>query len=375
MGTNNLLRFQLRMKLRLLAADDKMIEKEGVDSLTLGEVQQACRARGMRAYGVSETRLRSQLAQWLDLSLNKKVAPSLLLLSRALMLPETIPTEDKLKATISALPETVITQTSAAIAEKEGKVLNKVQLEIIKEEERKIKEERLEISEEKKKKEEKEIKEELVDTAPIIAADKTPEFEDKAKLVAESKATKEDGKIATKDLEAIEGALTEMSKEKLIVEKEELSELKAEMADYQEDVQDFKKAVADLPKADVKVSKASTVLYKKVNKMISKMDAMVTELEKQKVQLTDKADKHEEEKERLLKIEDIVNVIKKIQNVDDGARLEQIKKVLMKMDDDCDGSIDVEDVMKVNIYETLFFYFIPDFFRRSSNLSARIVLI
>lgn len=43
LGTNNFLRFQLRMKLRSLAADDKMIQKEGVDSLTLAEVQQACR--------------------------------------------------------------------------------------------------------------------------------------------------------------------------------------------------------------------------------------------------------------------------------------------------------------------------------------------
>lgn len=74
----------------------------------------------MRAYGVSEYRLRSQLNQWLDLSLNEKVPPSLLLLSRALMLPETIPTSDKLKATISALPETIVKQTQAAIGEKEG---------------------------------------------------------------------------------------------------------------------------------------------------------------------------------------------------------------------------------------------------------------
>lgn len=74
----------------------------------------------MRAYGVSEQRLRAQLNQWLDLSLNEKVPPSLLLLSRALMLPETIPTSDKLKATISALPETIVKQTQAAIGEKEG---------------------------------------------------------------------------------------------------------------------------------------------------------------------------------------------------------------------------------------------------------------
>lgn len=128
LGTSAMLRFSLRMKLRSLAADDKMIAKEGVDSLNFSELQQACRARGMRAYGVSEERLRKELKNWLDLSLNEKVPPSLLLLSRALMVPEHVPTTYKLKATISALPEQVAAQTRAAIIEKEGKVDFKVRL-------------------------------------------------------------------------------------------------------------------------------------------------------------------------------------------------------------------------------------------------------
>lgn len=125
-GTSAMLRFNLKMKLRSLAADDKVIAKEGVDSLNFGELQQACKSRGMRAYGVAEERLRKELRNWLDLSLNEKVPPSLLLLSRALMVPEHVPTTYKLKATISALPDTVATQTQAAIGEKEGKVDFKV---------------------------------------------------------------------------------------------------------------------------------------------------------------------------------------------------------------------------------------------------------
>lgn len=107
-------------------------------------MQQACRARGMRAYGLPENRLKEQLSQWLDLSLNKKVSPSLLLLSRALMIPETIPMSDKLKATISALPDAVVARTKGAIGEKEGKLDHKTNIEIIKMEERKIEEERKE---------------------------------------------------------------------------------------------------------------------------------------------------------------------------------------------------------------------------------------
>lgn len=39
-----------------------MIQNEGIDSLTVWELQDACRARGMRALGLSEARLKSQLS-------------------------------------------------------------------------------------------------------------------------------------------------------------------------------------------------------------------------------------------------------------------------------------------------------------------------
>lgn len=41
----------------------QLIQREGVDSLTVQELQSACQARGMRAIGVPAARLRSQLKQ------------------------------------------------------------------------------------------------------------------------------------------------------------------------------------------------------------------------------------------------------------------------------------------------------------------------
>lgn len=38
-GTSNILRFQLRVRLRQLRADDHLITQEGVDSLTVAELQ------------------------------------------------------------------------------------------------------------------------------------------------------------------------------------------------------------------------------------------------------------------------------------------------------------------------------------------------
>ncbi|XP_018580202.1 mitochondrial proton/calcium exchanger protein [Anoplophora glabripennis] len=355
LGTNNFLRFQLRMKLRSLAADDKMIQKEGVDSLTLGEMQQACRARGMRAYGVSEQRLRSQLLQWLDLSLNEKVPPSLLLLSSALMLPETIPTSDKLKATISALPETIVKQTQAAIGEKEGKIDNRVRAEILREEEKKIKEERAEQREEKKKleKEKEKDKEILVDKAPVISATTTPILEDTAmKISAEKleKVEKKEEHLQSKDFEIIEHAIDAVSKEKkFIVEKEELQELKAEMADYKEDVEDLAKAVASQPKPEVKETKAAKRLFKSVNKMIDRLDNVLVDLEKKEKQLKKdlEIEATDKKKEELLQIDDIISAIHKIKDIPDQSKVDQIKNLLKKMDADHDGSLKIDDVLKV----------------------------
>ncbi|NWR25942.1 LETM2 protein, partial [Emberiza fucata] len=91
LGTNNLLRFQLLMRLRSIKADDEMIAKEGVSGLSVAELQSACRARGMRSLGLSEEQLKEQLGQWLDLHLKENIPSSLLLLSRALYLIDVKP--------------------------------------------------------------------------------------------------------------------------------------------------------------------------------------------------------------------------------------------------------------------------------------------
>ena len=79
-----------------------------MDKLDIDELQQACRERGMQALGMPETRLRSQLDQWLDLHIKRKIPLSLLVLSRALYLPENMRPEDLIKTTISVLPKSIV---------------------------------------------------------------------------------------------------------------------------------------------------------------------------------------------------------------------------------------------------------------------------
>ncbi|KAM9394074.1 LETM1 domain-containing protein LETM2, mitochondrial [Pholidichthys leucotaenia] len=102
-GTNNLLRFQLMMKLRAIKSDDEMIAAEGIAAMSVSELQVACRSRGMRSLGLTTDQLRHQMQQWLDLHLKENVPPSLLLLSRAMYLtdlkpkPHVIPPVPKLE--------------------------------------------------------------------------------------------------------------------------------------------------------------------------------------------------------------------------------------------------------------------------------------
>ncbi|XP_055312309.1 mitochondrial proton/calcium exchanger protein isoform X2 [Sitodiplosis mosellana] len=326
LGTSNFLRFQLRMKLRSLAADDRMIQREGIDSLTTQELQAASRARGMRAYGLSEDQLKRQLEEWIHLSLNEKVPPSLLLLSRAMMLPEEIPYAEKLKASISSLPDAAAIQMRAAIGEREGKIDNKTQIEIIRDEQRKIKEE-LEEAKEVAATTEKE-KDVLLDTAKVITDD-----------------------ITHKDIDLVSDALDAVSDRKnMIIEKEEIKELKEEIAEYKEDVEQLKEIAK---KSDVKInvrqSAAAKRLLKKVDAMISKLDNVMDGLEKEKKLQVDSTE--EKTSEELVRIDEVMNVVRKMQKATDQSKMDQISTFLERIDDDRDGQLKVDDVLK--IFETI----------------------
>lgn len=158
-GPDYYLRFILELKLRHLAADDKLIDSEGIENLTVEELQAACRDRGMRSHGLSVERLHSQLEQWLDLHLNKRIPSTLLLLSRALYLPENVSQENILKATIQSLSKAIDNVTAIKLAKASGeRVDNTQRIEYIKHEDQAIRKEREEknkaiiLSENEKKK-------------------------------------------------------------------------------------------------------------------------------------------------------------------------------------------------------------------------------
>jgi LETM1 and EF-hand domain-containing protein 1 len=117
-GADAFLRFQLKTKLRAIKDDDKRILWEGLHSLSLTELREACRERGMRAHGLREDTYRKQLQEWLDLSIQKHVPISLLIMSRAFALGRAT-TADVLSSSISSLDEDTINEVVLAAASKE----------------------------------------------------------------------------------------------------------------------------------------------------------------------------------------------------------------------------------------------------------------
>ena len=116
-GTDSFLKYRLLERMRAIRKDDRMIEMEGVDSLSFFELREALMYRGMRSVGLTKTAYKNMLENWLDLSLKKNVPTTLLLMSRAFKITQNVADEDALKDTIQAMPSAAMKSAEAQAAE------------------------------------------------------------------------------------------------------------------------------------------------------------------------------------------------------------------------------------------------------------------
>jgi len=87
----------------------QVILQEGVDSLSVSELQMACQSRGVRFSGVSPSALRRELASWIDLHYTNKISGVLLVLSRAFHFNEEGADVIKsLESTLASLPDNLV---------------------------------------------------------------------------------------------------------------------------------------------------------------------------------------------------------------------------------------------------------------------------
>ncbi|KAL2167434.1 hypothetical protein VTG60DRAFT_1232 [Thermothelomyces hinnuleus] len=146
-GTDMMLRYQIRHRMRQIKRDDRAISYEGVDSLSVAELQVACASRGIKSYGVSPARLREDLQTWLDLRLRDGVPSTLLVLSNAYMYGQTQTEEgmssqiEALTGVLSSIPEELFHEIELEVHNAEGAATNKQRLEVLKEQQELIDEE------------------------------------------------------------------------------------------------------------------------------------------------------------------------------------------------------------------------------------------
>jgi LETM1 and EF-hand domain-containing protein 1, mitochondrial len=146
-GTDAMLRYNVRHRMRQIKRDDRAISYEGVDSLSVPELQMACASRGLRTHGMSPARLRDDLSMWLNLRLKQGVPSTLLVLSNAYQYtqqsadPELSSQIDALRSVLSSIPEELFHEIELEVHNAEGAATNRQRLEVIKEQQELIEEE------------------------------------------------------------------------------------------------------------------------------------------------------------------------------------------------------------------------------------------
>lgn len=145
-GTDAMLRYTIRHRMRQIKRDDRAISFEGVESLSVPELQTACASRGLRTQGMSPGRLRDDMKLWLELRLTHGIPSTLLVLSNAFMYAQGKEHEfdsqiDALQAVLSSIPEELFHEIELEVHTAEGAATNKQRLEVLREQQELIDEE------------------------------------------------------------------------------------------------------------------------------------------------------------------------------------------------------------------------------------------
>ncbi|KAF9291757.1 hypothetical protein BGZ68_002476 [Mortierella alpina] len=394
-GTDNFLRYQIRNKMNSIKQDDKLIMAEGVDSLTTRELQAACQSRGIRTGGVSPARLRSELSQWLELNLTYAIPSSLLILSRAFSFSDSkdlaTPVE-ALQATLSSLPDSLLTETELHVSELEGAATPQQKLEVLEQQEELIADELAQEEKEEKarkaRKEEAKIKKEAEErekqkaqeqqeaaaagSAPVATTSAEVPLFDKSTpeaVAAGAPATSDAGATAaTKELLQAAGSVSttpaaadtitssEEEEDKARMTEEQLLELREalcimssrsavleereELEDLKEDRMEYKEDIEELAQVQRKEHNVSKRLGSRLEKMIAKLDQELKayDAEGNKLQAFQANERGE------LTVTDIEAALRVIKHAPDA---DNIKQIVKKLDVDGDGLVLLSHIVEL----------------------------
>ncbi|KAF8709388.1 LETM1-like protein, partial [Rhizoctonia solani] len=261
-GTDNFLRYQIRSRLVDIRRDDEVILNEGVDSLSTKELQHACQSRGLRTIGVSPSRLREEMSEWIDLHLTNRVSGVLLILSRAFTWDRDgdVPVLKGLESVMSSLPDTLLSEAELEVDSE--KASYKQKLEVLQQQEELIDDEAEQEAKEEDARRQRRAAEERAkrEEEALVAQSLLPESE------LQTPAEEDDARMTTEQLTELGEALSILSaKSSVIKERDELRALMEEnqRAEEENAVQNAEGEPTPAP---------SNPLVKKIRAMLTKID-------------------------------------------------------------------------------------------------------
>ncbi|CAN0923081.1 Mitochondrial proton/calcium exchanger protein [Linum grandiflorum] len=349
-GTDSYLRFMLRKRLQSIKADDKMIQEEGIETLTEDELRAECRERGMLGL-LSVEEMREQLRDWLDLSLNHSVPSSLLILSRAFTVSGRVKPEEAVRATLSSLPDEVVdTLASTGLPSEDSVSERRRKLEFLQMEDERIKEE-----EEKEEEELARIKEHKASEEEDVALKEmtTPTASEAQERARERTLEKQDELCELSRALAVLASASSVSREReqflrlvnkeiklynSMIDSEGIEDEKAAMKAYRAAKDEKVQKQEEKEEEDDEVSSA----------LIDRVDAMLQKLEKE----IDDVDAEIGDRFRLLdrdydgKVtpDEVAAAANYLKNT---LGKEGIQELISNLAKDSDGKIRVEDIVKL----------------------------
>lgn len=348
-GTDSYLRFMLRKRLKSIKKDDKLIQAEGVESLSEDELREDCRERGMLGFHSVEE-MRQQLRDWLDLSLNHSVPSSLLILSRAFTVTGKLKPEEAVLATLSSLPDEVVDTVGITSLPSEDSVSERrrklefleMQEELIKEEEEK---EEKEISKKKQSdasQEDLALKEMTIPTAKEAQEQARARAVDKQEQLCElSRALAvlaSASSVSTEREEFLRLVNKEIDLYNSVKDKEGVDggkeAMKAYRAAYEENEQDAEVNAGD---------EVSSVLIDRVDAMLQNLEKEIDDVDAKIGDRWRFLDRDYDGKVTQEEVADAAQYLK------DTLGREGIQELISNLSKDKDGKILVEDIVKLGI--------------------------
>jgi len=309
-GTNAFLRWQISGKIDSILSDDQVIESEGLEHLTFEELKEACRVRGMRSHAVSKQFLRTQMQDWLEMSLHSKMPVQLMILARALDEEDTEETVPIVKKKQTEEPEKTpedVQKDQMLVITKAVALLSSIDA---------LRTERKQLQE-------------------LIA------YEKNRMEQREEERLKQEGE--RKEQERMEKEKEHMEKE-MTLEEETEEQLKEEIFGEEKQKEEAEKPqeVEKPTEVDEKTKKNIRILETKLANVV---DSLELELERVEKELGDKMNLIDKDHDGIISTSEILELCKDVLKEEPNEEI--VKKVISLLDWNKDGSIDLQDVSKI----------------------------